>query len=118
MEDLLLVAVPVALVAAVAALVKPARQRVVPVAKAVGRAGVGVAEVTAAGALGVVDAAMHGEGRQSEAPSTRAETAPAATPSGRARRAPAKASSGRARRAPAKASSGRARRRSPASPTS
>ena len=98
MEELLLVAVPVALVAAVAALVKPARQRVVPVAKAVGRAGVGVAEVTAAGALGVVDAAMHGEGQQPKAPSTRAVTAPATKGSARTRRAPAKASSGRARR--------------------
>ena len=98
MEELLLVAVPVALVAAVAALVKPARQRVVPVAKAVGRAGVGVAEVTAAGALGVVDAAMHGEGKQSKAPSTRAETAPATNRSGGTQRAPAKASSGRTRR--------------------
>ena len=98
MEELLLVAVPVALVAAVAALVKPARQRVVPVAKAVGRAGVGVAEVTAAGALGVVDAAMHGEAKRSEASSSRADTAPATKRSGRTRRAPAKASSGRARR--------------------
>ena len=97
MDELLLVAVPVALVAAVAALVKPARQRVIPVAKAVGRASVGVVEVTAAGALGVVDAAMHGEGTQPEAPSTRAETAPATKRSGRTRRAPAKASSGRAR---------------------
>ena len=106
MDELLLVAVPVALVGAVAALVKPARERVVPVAKAVGRAGVGVAEVSAAGARGVVDAAIHGESGRSEARLGRAESRPATR------------SSGRSQRRPAKASAGRTRRRSPASATS
>jgi hypothetical protein len=106
MDELLLVAVPVALVAAVAGLVKPARQRVMPVAKAAGRAGAAVAEVTAAGARGIVDAAIHGEGKQAETPSARARTTSATTPSGRAQRTPAKASSGRRRRqSPASATS-------------
>jgi hypothetical protein len=106
MDELLLVAVPVALVTALAAVVKPARERVVPVAKAVGRAGVGVAEVTAAGARGVVDAAVHGESASSGGRSRRA----GATPETR--------SSGRTQRRPAKAPGTRTRRRSPTSATS
>ena len=106
MDELLFVAVPVALVAAAAALVKPARERAVPVAKAVGRAGVGVAEVTAAGARGIVDAAIHGESRGSEARPGGGERPPTTAPSGRTRRRPAKASSGRSGgRSPASATS-------------
>lgn len=104
MDDLLLVAVPAALVAAVAAFVKPARERVMPVAKAVGRTGVAVAEVTAAGTRGIVDAAIHGEGKQAATTPRRARRTSTTTPAGRARPAPSKASSGRTRRqsAPAK----------------
>lgn len=98
MDELLLVAVPVALVGAVAALVKPARERVVPVAKAVGRAGVGMAEVTTAGARGVVDAAIHGESGQSQTRSGRAASQPETTASGRTQRRPTKTSGGRTRR--------------------
>lgn len=106
MDELLLVAVPVALVAAVAALVKPARQRVMPVAKAAGRAGFALAEVSAAGALGILDAAIHGKGTPSEMPSRRARNSSATTPSGGAQRTPAKAASGRTRRrSPASAKS-------------
>jgi hypothetical protein len=97
MDELLLVVVPVALVAAAAAVVKPARDRVVPVAKALGRTGTAVALVTASGTRGVVDAALHGERKQPGRPSARA-TSSATTPSGRAPRGPAKASGGRTRR--------------------
>ena len=102
MDEVLLVAVPVALIAAVAAMVKPARRRVVPVAKAVGRAGIGVVGVTAVGAGGIVDAAVHGERPRS----------------GRGDSPPATTASGAARSRPAKASSSRTRGRSPASSTS
>jgi hypothetical protein len=98
MDELLLVVVPVALVAAAAALVKPARERVVPVARALGRTGAAVAVVTASGTRGVVDAAIHGEGKQAGRPSGGRATSSATTPSGRARRTSAKASSGRTRR--------------------
>jgi len=98
MDELLLVAVPVALVAGVAAFVKPARQRVMPVAKAVGRAGVAVAGAGVAGTLGIVDAAIHGEGKPARAPRERARRAPATTRSTGAGRTPAKATSGRTRR--------------------
>jgi hypothetical protein len=63
MDEVLLFALPLAAVAAVAALVRPARQRVVPVARAVGRAGAAVGGTAVAGGRGVVDAAMHGESR-------------------------------------------------------
>jgi hypothetical protein len=99
MDELLFVAVPVALVAAAAAaLFKPARQRVMPVAKAAGRAGVAVTEVSVAGARGIVDAAIHGEGKQNERRSDGARAESRRTPSGGARRRPAKSSPGRTRR--------------------
>jgi len=63
MDEVLLFAVPLAAIAATAALVRPARERVVPVARAVGRAGAAVGGTAVAGGRGVVDAAMHGEGR-------------------------------------------------------
>jgi hypothetical protein len=106
MDEMLLVAVPVALVAGAAALVKPVRHRIMPVAKAVGRAGVGVAEVTAAGAVGIVDAAVHGEARQPETPSGGAQTTSATKSAGRTRRTTSKASSGRARRRPPSSATG------------
>ena len=106
MDEVLLVAVPVALIAAVAAMVKPARRRVVPVAKAVGRAGIGVVGVTAVGAGGIVDAAIFGERSRSGGRSGRGDSPPAT------------AASGAARSRPAKASSSRTRGRSPASSTS
>lgn len=76
MDEVLLFALPLAAVAAVAALVRPARQRVVPVARAVGRAGAAVGGTAVAGGRGVVDAAMHGEGEreresQPESPAAR-----------------------------------------------
>lgn len=106
MDEVLIVAVPVALIAAATALVKPARKRVVPVAKAVGRAGVGVVGVTAVGALGIVDAAVHGEATQSGPRVGRGDGQPATTASGAAQRRPAKASSSRTRgRSPASSTS-------------
>lgn len=107
MDELLLIAVPVALVAATAALVKPARRRIMPVANAAGRAGLAVAEVSVAGARGIVDAAIHGESKQAQKPSGGSRAASGTTPSAGARRG-----------GPTKASSGRARRRSPSSAAS
>lgn len=84
MDEILPFALPLAAVAAVAALVRPARERVVPVARAVGRAGVAVGGTAAAGGRGIVDAAMHGEGRgdgeqekEAEAPAARTRRRPA-----------------------------------------
>jgi hypothetical protein len=100
MDELLLVAVPVALVAAVAAFVKPARQRFMPVAKASARAGASMAEVGVAGARGIVDAAIHGDVKPSRAPSGRAQSTSGTTRPRAAQRTPAKRSSGRSRRRP------------------
>jgi hypothetical protein len=100
MDELLLVAFPVALVAGVAAFVKPARRRLMPVAKAAGRAGVAVVGAGVAGTLGIVDAAIHGEGKPAPAPSEDAPRAPATTRSSGAGRTRAKATSGRTRRRP------------------
>jgi hypothetical protein len=100
MEELLLVAIPVALVAAAAAAVKPARERVVPVARAVGRTGAAVALVTASGTRGIVDAAIHGEGKRSDTPSGARARSSATTSSRRPRGGAAKASGARSRRQP------------------
>ena len=100
MDEVLLVAVPVALLAAMAALVKPARQRVMPVAKASVRAGAAVAEVGVAGARGIVDAAIHGDHEPPRARLGRAQSTSTTTRSSAAQRRPAKASSGRTRRRP------------------
>ncbi len=86
MDEILPFALPLAAAAAVAALVRPARERVVPVAKAVGRAGAGVGGATVAGGRGIVDAAMHGE-RGAEAPEQAERGEATAGPS---RRRPAK----------------------------
>jgi hypothetical protein len=102
MEELLLVAVPVALVAAAAAVVKPARERVVPVARAVGRTGAAVALVTASGTRGIVDAAIHGEGARSGGRASSSST----TSSRRPQRRPAKASGARSRRRPSGSAAG------------
>lgn len=104
MDELLLFAVPVALVAVAAAVLKPARERVVPVAKAVGVTGVAVAQVTAAGTRGIVDAAIHGEGKQSgtSSGSTGSTSSTSATTRSSAQRRPTKASAGRTRRRAAK----------------
>lgn len=106
MDELLFVAVPVAFVAAVVALVQPARERIRSVAKAAGRAGVSVGQVSVAGARGIVDAAAHGEAQRSEE-TAEGEAKDEAAPS-----------AGRTRRAPTKASSGAPRGRSSASATS
>jgi hypothetical protein len=58
MDELVL---PVAAVAALATLVTPARRRVMPVVRAVGRAGVSVVGATVVGGRGIVDAAIRGE---------------------------------------------------------
>jgi hypothetical protein len=106
MDELLFVAVPVAFVGAVVALIKPTRERIQPVAKAVARAGVAVGQVSVAGARGIVDAAVHGDGQRSEETAKRPATERPVKASGRTRRAPAKASSGGARgRSPASAPS-------------
>ena len=97
MDELLLFAVPVTLVAVAAAVLKPARERVVPVARAVGQTGAAVAQVTVAGTRGIVDAAVHGEGKQSRASSGGSSSTSATTRSS-AQRRPAKASAGRTRR--------------------
>lgn len=55
MEELL----PLALGAAVVALFRPARRRVVPVGKAIGRAGLGTGAVVVGGAADVVNALVH-----------------------------------------------------------
>lgn len=111
MEELLLVAIPVALVAAAAAAVKPARERIVPVARAVGRTGAAVALATASGTRGIVDAAIHGEGKQSGTPSggratSSATTSSATKSSRRPPRGSAKASGGRSRRQPSGSAAG------------
>jgi hypothetical protein len=62
MDEILPIAIPLAALAAVAAIVRPARERVVPVAKAVGRAGAMVGGATVAGGRVIVDAAARGEG--------------------------------------------------------
>jgi hypothetical protein len=61
MDELVL---PVAAVAALATLVTPARRRVMPVVRAVGRAGVSVVGATVIGGRGIVDAALRGETAQ------------------------------------------------------
>jgi hypothetical protein len=101
MDEVLLVAVPVALIAAAAALLRPARQRVVPVARAVGRTGTAVASVTAAGTRGIVDAAIHGEGSEKSGTpgGGSARTATTRTPR-RARTTTAKAPAGGTSRRP------------------
>jgi hypothetical protein len=77
MDELVL---PLAAVAAVTALVAPARRRVVPVAKAVGRAGLAVGGATVVGGRGIVEAAVRGESRRSE---TKTASTPAASRGGR-----------------------------------
>jgi hypothetical protein len=52
---------PFALGAAAVAVLGPARRRVVPVAKAVGRAGLAVTGATVVGVSGVVNAVIRGE---------------------------------------------------------
>jgi peptidoglycan/LPS O-acetylase OafA/YrhL len=58
---------PFAVGAAVVALFRPARRRVVPVAKAVVNGGVGIAAATVVGAANVVRAVIQGDASQEQA---------------------------------------------------
>lgn len=94
MDEILLFALPLAAIAAVAALVRPARERAVPVAKAVGRAGVAVGGATVAGGRGIVDAAVRGEGRAEGQQEGERQEAERGAPATRARRRPAGSATG------------------------
>jgi hypothetical protein len=67
MDEFLPLALPLAAAAVVTALVAPARRRIVPVAKAVGRAGITMGGAVVLGGRGIVDAAIRGEGAPAKA---------------------------------------------------
>lgn len=86
MEENRPLALPRAAVAAVAALVRRVRERAVPVAKAVGRAGAAVGGASVAGGRGIVDAAKHGEARAEAQREEERQEAKRAAPATRTRR--------------------------------
>jgi hypothetical protein len=71
--------IPFALGAAVVALIRPARRRVIPVTKAVGKAGLGLVAVAVGGTADVVKAVVHPDGRgAAPTPSSGSSTSTAA----------------------------------------
>lgn len=104
--------------AGAALLVPPVRDRLIPVSKAVGRAGFGLAGTLITGARDVAEAALHGEPTSNGATRSNGRRAPAKTTTKTATKGPAGTASkagGSTRKAPSRSSTAKrttARKRS------